>query len=397
MLTLLAAACAGAESASEETAETATEEQTAVTEAPTADDQTREAEGEVTEEAQSAEEVEPFYAEGARVDLVVPTSPGGGTDTMARLVAPYLGEELGVDIQVTNIPGGGTVLGTNEYVNQIEPDGHTLLMSSSSGHMAVAVNQVGVEFSLSDIAPIAAFPVSGVIYSHADGPFQEPEDLAGPNQPQPVLFASQPPGGASLKVLLPFEMLETELNTVFGYAGSGDARLAFQRGESDVRFDTSPSYFSDIEPLVEDGEVIPLIQFGRVENGEVVPSEEFPDLPTPVEVYEDVFGEEASGPALEAYKVSSIATITLSKALGIHADAPPEAREEVLAAMEAVVADEEFREDAAALGSYEFLVGPEAEDAWGDLASIDAESDVMQWLLQWLEDTYDVQLDAPAQ
>lgn len=60
------------------------------------------------------------------INLVVPASAGGGTDSNARVVAKYLTEELGVPVNVTNIKGASGVTGCTEVVNAA-PDGYTML------------------------------------------------------------------------------------------------------------------------------------------------------------------------------------------------------------------------------------------------------------------------------
>jgi tripartite-type tricarboxylate transporter receptor subunit TctC len=63
------------------------------------------------------------------VTLVVPYAPGGGHDTMARIVAEKLAPRLGQAVLVENKPGGGGMVGT-EFVVRAPADGHTLLFSS---------------------------------------------------------------------------------------------------------------------------------------------------------------------------------------------------------------------------------------------------------------------------
>jgi tripartite-type tricarboxylate transporter receptor subunit TctC len=63
------------------------------------------------------------------VTLVVPYAPGGGHDTMARIVAEKLGPRLGQTVLVENKPGGGGMVGT-ELVVRAPADGHTLLFCS---------------------------------------------------------------------------------------------------------------------------------------------------------------------------------------------------------------------------------------------------------------------------
>ena len=47
------------------------------------------------------------------IRMVVPSSPGGGNDINARILAPTLAEMLGVSVLIDNRAGGGTVIGTD--------------------------------------------------------------------------------------------------------------------------------------------------------------------------------------------------------------------------------------------------------------------------------------------
>ena len=69
------------------------------------------------------------------VRIIVPQPPGGGTDTIARLVADKLSQQLGQAFIVENRTGAGTLVGT-QVAAQAEPDGYTLLLGLN-GNMAV--------------------------------------------------------------------------------------------------------------------------------------------------------------------------------------------------------------------------------------------------------------------
>lgn len=63
--------------------------------------------------------------------LVVPFSPGALTDLLGRAVGERLGRALGQSVVIENRPGAGTLLGA-EIVAKAAPDGHSLLISTSS-------------------------------------------------------------------------------------------------------------------------------------------------------------------------------------------------------------------------------------------------------------------------
>lgn len=90
---------------------------------------------------------------GKPVRIVVPSSPGGGTDILARIVAQKLTENLAQQFVVENRPGAGQIIGI-EAVARSAADGYTLLMAAS----AIVINEVMYRklpyATLRDFAPV---------------------------------------------------------------------------------------------------------------------------------------------------------------------------------------------------------------------------------------------------
>ncbi|MGT2490707.1 Bug family tripartite tricarboxylate transporter substrate binding protein [Cupriavidus basilensis] len=68
--------------------------------------------------------------------MIVPSSPGSGTDALARVMARRLSESLKQSVVVENRPGGSGVIGTNAVL-KAAPDGYTILYTTAS-NMVVA-------------------------------------------------------------------------------------------------------------------------------------------------------------------------------------------------------------------------------------------------------------------
>jgi tripartite-type tricarboxylate transporter receptor subunit TctC len=72
------------------------------------------------------------------VRVVVPSSPGGGTDVYARVLSQGLSEALKQQFVVDNRPGGSGNIGA-EIVAKAAPDGYTMLVSANA---SIAINPV---------------------------------------------------------------------------------------------------------------------------------------------------------------------------------------------------------------------------------------------------------------
>lgn len=109
--------------------------------------------GYVFPERETAQASEPRQSASHEIRIIVPTSPGGGNDTMARMLARELGPVLGQDVVTDNRAGAnGSV--ASEYVAAARPDGQTLLWGYTATHAINPALQPLRYDPISDFAPI---------------------------------------------------------------------------------------------------------------------------------------------------------------------------------------------------------------------------------------------------
>ena len=80
------------------------------------------------------------------IRLLVGFAPGGGTDTIARIVAQRLSEVLGQQVVIDNRAGANQII-ASEIVAGARPDGYTLFMASAGFAINPAAGKTAVRFN----------------------------------------------------------------------------------------------------------------------------------------------------------------------------------------------------------------------------------------------------------
>ena len=134
-----------------------------------------------------------------QVTIVAPLAAGSGLDLVARVYAEQLAKSLGKPVVIENRTGAATMIGTN-YVATSPPDGHTLLVATSS---AMAINPTlykKIAYDPSrDFVPINFYLKSPfVLCVHPDVPAQSLAELIkhAKERPTPLTFGSPGAGTA---------------------------------------------------------------------------------------------------------------------------------------------------------------------------------------------------------
>jgi tripartite-type tricarboxylate transporter receptor subunit TctC len=217
------------------------------------------------------------------VKWVVPYTPAGTTDILARIMGQYLGDHLGQQFVIDNRPGAGNNIGTEVVVNA-PPDGYTLLLvNPANGINATLYRKLPFNF-LRDIAPVAGIiRVPNVMEVNPGFPAKTVAEFIafGKANPGKINMASSG-NGTSVHLSGELFMAMTGVKmTHVPYRGSGPALTDLIAGTVDVMFDNLPA---SIE-FIKSGKLRALAVTTEKRN------EALPDVPT---VGETVPGYEAS-------------------------------------------------------------------------------------------------------
>ena len=178
------------------------------------------------------------------VRMIVPFTPAGATDLLARLVGERLGAKLGVSVVIDNRAGAGGNVGA-EIAARAAPDGYTLLMGPASVYAISATLYPRLGYDLvKDLTPVSLVAnVPHVLLVSNDLPVKSVPELVqlAKKKPGQLNIASQGSGTVShleaelLKHMARIDMLHVP------YRGSAPAILDLIGGRVQVMFDSIAS------------------------------------------------------------------------------------------------------------------------------------------------------------
>jgi len=330
---------------------------------------------------------------GERIEWIIPFKEGGGSDTWARFYAPFLTQHLPGNpvVAVKNVPGGGSTKGANQFTSRAKPNGLTILGTSGSTQFPYLLGDKRVRYEYKDWITVLASPTGGVVYVKPELGVQSAADL-GKLKDAELVYGSQGATSLDLIPLLAFEGMGLKVKAVFGMKGRGAGRLAFERGETNIDYQTSSAYLKNVVPLIEAGEAVPIMSWGALDDdGNLVRDPTFPDLPHFAEAYEMMSGEKPSGAWFDAWKAFFAAGFAAQKMVFLPKGTPDDIVEAWRTAAAAAVASDELQaKKEALLGAYKQATGNAAVKA-KDIAT-EVSPEAKAWVTNWLKEKYNVKL-----
>ncbi len=191
------------------------------------------------------------------VTIVVPSSPGGGTDTYGRILAQALTEQTRQSFVIENKPGASGAIGATA-VAQAAPDGYTLLVASNSSLGINPALYKTLSYDVArDFAPVSRGVIAPmVIVVHPSAGVKTMADLVerGKREPEKLFYGS---AGNGSPLYIGVRMLEAATGARFShipYKGAGAAYADLLAGR--VQFMLTD--LASVRPHVDAGKLVAL-------------------------------------------------------------------------------------------------------------------------------------------
>jgi len=177
------------------------------------------------------------------IRMVVPFSPGGGSDISGRVLADGLSDALGQTIVVDNRPGAGSILGC-DIVAKANPDGYTTLLGNISMAFNTALYKKMPFDALRDFSPITlATDQPNILVAHPSLPAKSLGEFLklAAAQPGKLTFGSAGLGSGT-HLAMEMLLLSRKVDVVHvPYKGTGPALTALLGNQISVFFSTYAS------------------------------------------------------------------------------------------------------------------------------------------------------------
>ncbi len=269
---------------------------------------------------------------GKRINVIIGTEAGGGTDGSSRLVGRFMQKYLPGQPQMVyrNMPAGNGAPAVNYFANETARDG-TAWMAGDNGY----IGPTTLRDSIVKYDPRQFNYIGGIMRGGNVLIMNKDKQANLTDKSKPAVVVGTPTNTRTWAEMMVWaaEALGWNIRFVIGYSSTPAMVLALRRGEIDM-FGTSSLII--LEPLEKSGFVV-AVQSGELAKDQVLPRAAYPDVPIIKHMMED----RLTGLSAEAFDFW-LKLDYIDKWFALPPKVPPEVVKTYAAAYQKAVADPEF-------------------------------------------------------
>ncbi|NYT23472.1 tripartite tricarboxylate transporter substrate binding protein [Alcaligenaceae bacterium] len=208
------------------------------------------------------------------IKLIVPASPGGSSDVMARTLAKVMGEQNNVAVVVENRAGASGSIGVQATVNSA-PDGYTIMLTLADATTIYPLTKKVPPYNADkDLTPLAQVAWTNILFSvPASSPHKTIKDFIEASKTQPMAYSSNGHGTTTHLWMEQFKKSTGAQLLHVPYKGAAPALQGMVAGETNIAISSPAS-----AKVMLDGGLLRPLAIGSPERDPA-----FPDIPTFVE------------------------------------------------------------------------------------------------------------------
>jgi tripartite-type tricarboxylate transporter receptor subunit TctC len=280
-----------------------------------------------------------FYA-GKTITFLAGSSPGGGTDLTARLIARHMERYVAGNptILVVNKPGAGGMIAANELYNLRKPDGLNMSTMNTGALFGTAAGNDALKFQLQKFIWVGqALDEAQTVYVRSATPYTSLDAIRKANKDgkQPKMGAQAIDHTSSFVVKVMEQILGLDFKVIPGYPGTPEILLDIERGALDGRSQGTGSLLATRREWLKSGYIKPLVTSKKRRDPRL------PELPSI---------EELAPAGTKGLLSALYAAENIGRSVVLPPGVPPERVKILRDAFAAMTKDEHFLKEAAKLG-----------------------------------------------
>jgi tripartite-type tricarboxylate transporter receptor subunit TctC len=281
---------------------------------------------------------------GETITVIAGSSAGGGTDSLARLLARHFGKHVPGNprIIVTNMAGAAGLIAANHLYNKSQKDGTAIGTIATGLTFRTALRDPALKLQLDKLTYLGQIASEGnFVYVRSDTPYTSIDAIKKANKEgkKPKFGAQAKEHNSNVVPKALESILGIDVDVVYGYPGTAEILLDIERGALDGRAHARGSLFATRSNWLEKKFIKVLVCTSPQRDARL------PDVPT----LEELAPPDAK-PFLEA--MYSVQSRTFAMPPGV----PPERAKILRDAFAGMFKDKEFQQDVDKLGWNDELI-----------------------------------------